>query len=725
MSQLFYGSYNSYLNSKNCCKDLIPGPQGPTGERGPTGATITTGATGATGAAGPTGVRGATGATGPQGTPVTIQAGNNIDVTGTSTSPTIALDNPLTAQLNLGSQQLVGLSGVHGITVDGLGIVINDTTVGTTIITNTLRDTEIEIQTVDGPSGQFDRTTLNNTTLTLLQHNLSIPTLTKTAIYGNCSTSEIINDTTTTETSSHTTTNTANSVDENFSIAGTSGQTLALFNLKSSGGGSDYQTLYTASTGDASQQRQIVSGGGSVLVQQYNVAGGTVSTSNNIQTNPVQTIQSMSYGSLAGNVSQIGIEGDSTRVRMRNLYQTPSGGGNINTGTSIITEGSGCSLTQTYTQGATARTTALSTTSSLASLTTDAPLTISTAGGNMTLNASSGNVLVEGFTFNGNALTTTGDMTINSSGNVLVEGFTVAGNTLSTTTANLDITTASSSGTGNINIIAKPISGNINLTCGGAGGVGVITASTVNGNIALNTSGTGDIFIDAEDVARLRGKAGLTLETTVAGGADVAINSSRTIISTSLTGQQVTVTGPMALGTPSFTIANTNTSSTVYPVLRLDRPDRSASIAETLGAFTTWADDGTGVSREWSRIQTVASNVGVGNQDGTISIYGSVNGVMAEVFNFNGNQNENNSFKPLDMNSNEIRTNTGDMTINTSTSAGNGILTLATKNGTAGSGAGLALTGNTLLNASAGGSSGQHLCLTIDGTVYKIALLNA
>ena len=37
MSQLFYGSYNSYLNSKNCCKDLSAGPIGPTGERGPPG----------------------------------------------------------------------------------------------------------------------------------------------------------------------------------------------------------------------------------------------------------------------------------------------------------------------------------------------------------------------------------------------------------------------------------------------------------------------------------------------------------------------------------------------------------------------------------------------------------------------------------------------------------------------------------------------------------------
>ena len=35
MSQLFYGSYNSYLDAKNCCKDLIPGPTGHTGPTGP------------------------------------------------------------------------------------------------------------------------------------------------------------------------------------------------------------------------------------------------------------------------------------------------------------------------------------------------------------------------------------------------------------------------------------------------------------------------------------------------------------------------------------------------------------------------------------------------------------------------------------------------------------------------------------------------------------------
>jgi hypothetical protein len=51
--------------------------------------------------------------------------------------------------------------------------------------------------------------------------------------------------------------------------------------------------------------------------------------------------------------------------------------------------------------------------------------------------------------------------------------------------------------------------------------------------------------------------------------------------------------------------------------------------------------------------------------------------------------------------------------------------TINTGNNVAGSGAGLLLNGNTLTNASAGGSAGQHLCLTINGVVYKIALLNA
>jgi hypothetical protein len=77
------------------------------------------------------------------------------------------------------------------------------------------------------------------------------------------------------------------------------------------------------------------------------------------------------------------------------------------------------------------------------------------------------------------------------------------------------------------------------------------------------------------------------------------------------------------------------------------------------------------------------------------------------------------------MTGNNIRTTTGSLAINTASSATAGaVLTLATKDGTPGSGLGLALTGDTLLSGSAGGSSGQHLCLSIGGTVYKIKLEN-
>jgi len=588
----------------------------------------------------------------PPDTLPTITAGNNIDISGTQANPIVSLDNPLTAQLNMGTQSIFygastavrnatstatetiyqeGGAGGGSITasygfsamqitnipkvinMDGNGIVNVDQSVGTQTVDNRTTPTSVIINSQDNIGGGFNRSTLENQTLTMASQDAGTPTLTTTAIYGNCSTSEVIIDTTTPATSQHTTTNTSTSIDENFNIAGGAGESLALFNLKSAGSGSDYQTLYTASTGDSIQQRQIVSGGGSVFFQQFNEAGGTVSTTNNLQTNVTQTVASMSYGSSAGNVSTIGIEGDATRVRVRNLYQTPSlTVGNINTGTTTITDSTGCSLTQTFTEGAISRTTALSTTSSLASLSTDAPLTIS-AGGNLNVSSSA---------------------TVGVAGTFLT------------------------------------------LTSSGAGGVQLNAPA---GNIQYSSS----------------------------------------------TGQQVLVSSANSVSVPTYTITNTNASTASYPAIKMDRPTPVSVAGDVIGAISTWADDGAGNSREWSRIQTKTENVSGGNQDGTLSIFNSVNGTVSETFNFNGGQNENNSFRPLDLNGNALRTTSGSMTIDTSPSSTAGaVLTLATKDNVAGSGAGLALTGNTLLSPTSGGSAGQHLCLTIGGTVYKIQLLN-
>jgi hypothetical protein len=178
---------------------------------------------------------------------------------------------------------------------------------------------------------------------------------------------------------------------------------------------------------------------------------------------------------------------------------------------------------------------------------------------------------------------------------------------------------------------------------------------------------------------------------------------------------------------PSFVFENPNATSGSFPVVRTNKSLGNLAAGDAVSAISSWGRDASGVSREWTRIQTNAENVTTSpaNQDGTLSFWGSINGVVAQVANFNGAQNENNMFRPLDMNGNAIRTTLGSMTIDTSPSSTAGaVLTLATKDNVAGSGAGLALTGNTLLSASAGGNSGQHLCLTIGGVVYKIALLN-
>jgi hypothetical protein len=68
---------------------------------------------------------------------------------------------------------------------------------------------------------------------------------------------------------------------------------------------------------------------------------------------------------------------------------------------------------------------------------------------------------------------------------------------------------------------------------------------------------------------------------------------------------------------------------------------------------------------------------------------------------------------------------TGGIILDASTStAGAGAITLNTKNGSPSATTGLILNGTALTSATQGSNSGQHLCLTINGTQYRIALHN-
>jgi hypothetical protein len=207
-----------------------------------------------------------------------------------------------------------------------------------------------------------------------------------------------------------------------------------------------------------------------------------------------------------------------------------------------------------------------------------------------------------------------------------------------------------------------------------------------------------------------------------------------------------------AVATPNFTLRNQNVAPTSYPTLKLDKSAVAVPASGTLSAISSWAVDATGTSREWSRIQTKTENVTGGNQDGTLSIFNSVNGVVVETFNFNGGQNENNSFRPLDMNNNQIRSNSGDLVLTTTASSGTGLITLSAKadvditgtscavSSVSGANTGavytnpgsveleatntLTFTGAGLQSATSGGNSGQHLVITLNGTQYKIRLEN-
>ena len=186
---------------------------------------------------------------------------------------------------------------------------------------------------------------------------------------------------------------------------------------------------------------------------------------------------------------------------------------------------------------------------------------------------------------------------------------------------------------------------------------------------------------------------------------------------------------------PCLLLNNTNATGSVAMEVYKAKP--TAGVAgDVLFNQSVYGKDSANTKQEYTRISHTIRDPTNGAEDGSIEIGAFVNGTYTNFIQLNANDTpigEVNIFRPLDFiggsdaNSTIKTSGTGSVNLNIDTtgSAGTGAIALKTKNGVAGSGGGLLLTGNTLLSASAGGNSGQHLCLTIGGTVYKIALLNA
>jgi hypothetical protein len=197
-------------------------------------------------------------------------------------------------------------------------------------------------------------------------------------------------------------------------------------------------------------------------------------------------------------------------------------------------------------------------------------------------------------------------------------------------------------------------------------------------------------------------------------------------INNSLNPLSVQSSGSTGILTPTLTLTNTASSATGVALRTYKNKGTPGSNADVLFQHSAFGKNSADVEKEFTRTTHTIRDATASLEDSSIEMGCFVNGVFTNILQLNGNENEINALKPLDMTGNNIRTTTGNLAINVSSSATAGaVLTLATKNNVPGSGLGLSLTGDTLLSATAGGSSGQHLCLSINGTVYKIALLNA
>jgi hypothetical protein len=187
-------------------------------------------------------------------------------------------------------------------------------------------------------------------------------------------------------------------------------------------------------------------------------------------------------------------------------------------------------------------------------------------------------------------------------------------------------------------------------------------------------------------------------------------------------------------GLPNLTLNNTgNSASGVCLEVFKDRP--SVANGDVLFQESIYGRDSAGNKQEYTRITHTIRDRTSGAEDGSMELGCVTNGSYANFIQLNANDTpigEVNMLRPLDFiggsdaNSTIKTSGTGSVNLNidATSSAGTGAIALKTKNGTPGSGGGLLLTGDTLLSATAGGNSGQHLCLTIGGTVYKIQLLN-
>jgi len=166
-------------------------------------------------------------------------------------------------------------------------------------------------------------------------------------------------------------------------------------------------------------------------------------------------------------------------------------------------------------------------------------------------------------------------------------------------------------------------------------------------------------------------------------------------------------TDPGGQANPIMTLQNTNATGSVALEVYKNKP--TAGVAgDVLFNQSVYGKDSALNKQEYTRITHTLRDGASGGEDGSIELGCFVNGSFNNFLQINGNENEVNCLKILDMGGNNIRTNTGSLTMTSVGSSGTGDLTVSAKNTATLTGLGVAITSS--------GSAGEKITLTAPAT---------
>lgn len=136
------------------------------------------------------------------------------------------------------------------------------------------------------------------------------------------------------------------------------------------------------------------------------------------------------------------------------------------------------------------------------------------------------------------------------------------------------------------------------------------------------------------------------------------------------------------ISSPQITLNNSRTDNgnTVgVPTTEYYKSGRNVVANDIIASQLYYAKNYVGTKTLFGKMECVATNTGLNNDDGALDFYSCVNGINNLVFRLNGADNENNSFRPLDINGNALKTSQGNMAIEAIASTGTGQITIQPK----------------------------------------------